>query len=78
MMPRSVLINCEQKNVFYDIYGNGLKNNKFFLLYNINKDARIAIKNKGGVTDIISICDTIMQVSGTAGQFINSTPRHGR
>ena len=61
------------KECFNDIYDNGLKNDKFSLLYNINKDARIAIKNKEGVTDRISICDTIMQGSVWGSLLCTST-----
>ena len=43
------------------IYENGFQNDKLSLLYNINKDAQIAIKSKTGVGERSAISDIIMQ-----------------
>ena len=49
------------KECFNDVFENGFRNDKLALLYNVNKDAKVAIKTIGGVTNRISIRDTIMQ-----------------
>ena len=49
------------KECFNDIFENGFNNDQFALLYNVNKTAQVAVKTHGGITQRISISDTIMQ-----------------
>jgi hypothetical protein len=46
---------------YNDVFDNGFKNDKLALLYNINKNAQVAIKTSTGTTQRMSIKDTIMQ-----------------
>ena len=46
---------------YNDVYENNFKNDKLALLYNINKTAKVWIKTSSGVTEKITITDTIMQ-----------------
>ena len=44
-----------------DSYESGLTNNKLCLLYNANKNARIAIKSASGISERFSIHNKVMQ-----------------
>ena len=46
---------------YNDIFENGLKNYKLSLLYKVNKIAKVAVKTSTGITERISINNTIMQ-----------------
>ena len=48
------------KECFNDIFENGFNNDKFSLLYNVNKTAQVAVKTHGGITKRIPISDTIV------------------
>ena len=49
------------KECFNDIYENGVTNDKLSLLYQINKNAQVAIKTSSGLTKRTPISDIIMQ-----------------
>ena len=61
------------KECFNDVYENGLKSDKLALLYNINKDAKVAIKTSNGISKRITIQDTIMQGTVWASLICTST-----
>ena len=50
-----------------DLYESGLTNNKLCLLYNANKNARIAIKSASGISERFSIHNKVMQGTVWAG-----------
>ena len=45
---------------YNDVYENNFQNDKLALLYNINRNAKVAIKTLSGITERITITDTIM------------------
>ena len=61
------------KDCFNDIFENGFRDDKLALLYNMNKTANVAIKNIGGVTNRISIRNTIMQGTVCGSLLCTST-----
>ena len=58
---------------YNDIYENGFKSDKLALLYNINKDAQVAIKTSNGISERITISNTIMQRTVWASLMCTST-----
>ena len=46
---------------YNDVFDYSFKSDKLALLYNVNKNAKVAIKTESGITDRIHIHNTIMQ-----------------
>ena len=46
---------------YNDVFLNGFRNDKLALLYNINKNAKVAIKTSTGITERMLINNIIMQ-----------------
>ena len=61
------------KECYNDVYENGFQSDKLALLYNINKDAQVAVKTKNGISNRIAISDTIMQGTVWASLMCTST-----
>ena len=61
------------KECFNDVYENGFKSDKLALLYNINKYAEVAIKTYIGISEWITIQNTIMQGTVWASLMCTST-----
>ena len=61
------------KECYNDIHDNDFISDKLSLLYNVNKDAQVAVKTTNGISKRIDISGTIMQ--GTVWDSVMCTSK---